>query len=155
MTQPTPRLGSVHTTAVHGNVERVAPIKSIQMSLIADWDFQVGALSFRFTASCDFFDIEVPAETSLSESTESKLGTAGGRIVVQYVAPPDMPEPPDETWYQDFITNRALADAIPYIRELVGSTAGRMGFPNVTIDSIPMDEFRANQDVEPPVVEAE
>ncbi len=141
MTTQELRLIGVQTVMVHGETARAATVKAVQMTMNVDWGFGSDMLHVRFTSTCDLYEIEATGDEPIANHPEALLGRISGTTVAQYLATPAIEPPAGDEWYRDFVRSRAMPDVMPYIRELISSTAARIGFTNVTVDSMPVQGF--------------
>lgn len=91
----------------------------------------------RFSARCDLFSNQLPLNATVP-SDEQALASLRCRIVCEYAMKEEESEqaiidPLSDESKTMFVESYAALDAFPYLRELLGSMAARLGFSPLTL----------------------
>jgi len=139
--QPPIPLRAIQTVEVHGEALRMEPVMSAQLTMTVEWGYGPDTLNFKFAVSCTLLNMELAPGILAGDVPENNLAAIRGCVIVQYTKPSQSEEFLPEERLREIAATRALGDVVPYIRELIASTAARLGFMNITIDSLPADAF--------------
>lgn len=130
---------TVQTAALSGTRLDNGEVKGVAITLNIDWAVYSKLIVYRFHMTVGVYSVETEPRTGdLGEIADRKLADIAATILSEYAITDGREVDPDATAPLQEFAQHALAEAAPYLRESVSSTASRLGFPNVTIQSLHM-----------------